>query len=355
MDQRQQRTPIETASDAIAGATNSDVIFINAPIQRPLDDTLIELVRSRRRRDNVLLLLVTTGGDADAAYRMARCLQEHYKRFTFLCSGFCKSAGTLVAVGAHELVIAECGELGPLDVQMTKTDELMQVQSGLTVTTALTTLHKQAYSAFEHFFLQTVRRGGYSISTRTATHIAVQLATGLLAPMYEHIDPMHVGEAGRALQIAVKYGQLLQAESGNLKADALQRLSTGFPSHGFVIDRAQAEDLFHNVRRPTSNERALIDLLDGLARDPVGSGTSPYVGYVSTEPEAAQPGLAFAATIPGDHEHANETQGADGAASGDSAPAERPEGAGADTSPSEQRGPAEVHSIAAGNPAGRHR
>src|SRR2546426_6697701 len=157
---------------------------------------------------------------------------------------------------------------------MSKADELVQFQSGLTVTSAMSTLHRQAYSAFELFFLQTISRAGHSISTRTATQIAVQLTTGLMAPMYEHIDPMHVGEAGRALQIAVKYGQLLQAHGGNLKHDALRQLASDYPSHGFVIDRVQAEQLFHRVRRPNTNEQALIAMLDQLGRDPMSESSS---------------------------------------------------------------------------------
>ena len=101
----QQR--FQLAADAIATNCDADVILINAPIQRTLDDSLIELVRARRRRTNVILFLVTEGGDADAAYRIARCLQENYTRFTFICSGYCKSAGTLVALGAHEVVIGD--------------------------------------------------------------------------------------------------------------------------------------------------------------------------------------------------------------------------------------------------------
>lgn len=222
------------AANAVASRLNADVLFLNGPIHRPVDEEVIELVEARRRRPNVVLLLVTEGGDADAAFRIARCLQHRYERFTFLATGYCKSAGTLVALGASEFAFTDCGELGPLDVQMSKPDELLQVQSGLTVTSALSTLHRQTFRAFEHFLLETIRRGGGSISTRTATQVAVQLATGLFAPTYGHVDPMHIGKAGRALQIAVHYGQLLQPRSGNFDADALNTLTTGYPSHGFV-------------------------------------------------------------------------------------------------------------------------
>jgi hypothetical protein len=282
-DMAEPKNPVIEAADRMAGAQDADVLFYNAPIRRPTDDRIIELVSSRRRRKNVVLILVSEGGDPDAAYRIARCLQASYKRFTLLCGGYCKSAATLVALGAHELILSDCGELGPLDVQMSKTDEIMQVQSGLTVTSALATLNQQSLKAFDHFFIQTIRRLGQSVSTRTATNIAVQLTTGLFAPIYEHVDPMHIGEAGRALQVAVKYGQLLQVKSGNLQADALDVLATGYPSHGFVIDRTQAEDLFKIVKAPDAMEQALLTSLGTNAQDPMPRDGDPMFLFLSTE------------------------------------------------------------------------
>lgn len=178
----------KTAANAIANSENADVLLINSPIARPLDLTVLSMCRERNRRENVVLILVTEGGDADPAYRLARCLQDSYKRFAFFATGYCKSAGTLVALGANELIVSDSGELGPLDVQMSKPDELAQMQSGLTAMSALTTLHGQAFQAFENFFLQIVAKSGSTISTRTATQLAVQLACGLFSPLYSHMD-----------------------------------------------------------------------------------------------------------------------------------------------------------------------
>ena len=118
---------VEQVVSSVAEQLDADVIHYNGPVQRHADTQLIQECITRRRRKNILLLLVTTGGDADPAYRIARCLQTKYERFFLYVSGYCKSAGTLVATGAHELVISDHGELGPLDVQMSKKDELWEV------------------------------------------------------------------------------------------------------------------------------------------------------------------------------------------------------------------------------------
>ncbi len=287
----EKQPPFREAADLVADSQDADVLFINAPIYRPLDNKVRELIGERTRRKNLILILVTDGGDADAAFRIARSLQASYEHWYLFVTGFCKSAGTLVAIGAGSLIVSDHGELGPLDVQMTKPDELMQRQSGLTATAALSTLHQQAFQAFEHFFLSLVTKSGNTISTRTATQIAVQFASSLFAPMYGHVDPMHVGEAGRALMIAEQYGQILATESRNLKADALEKLTAGFASHGFVIDRKQIADLFVRVRVPNSNELALARALGTSAQTP--SGERPLMAYLSSERPQEQelPGL----------------------------------------------------------------
>jgi hypothetical protein len=282
-----QKPPYLDAANAVAEAGDCDVLFYNGPIGRPIDWQLMELVRSRqRRRKTVMLVLVTGGGDPDAAYRIARCLQDKYSRFVCLVPGFCKSAGTIVTLGAHELVMADGGEIGPLDVQMSKQDELLQRQSGLTATAALETLNEKAYAAFEHFTIQIVTRTG--VSTRAAMQVAVQLASGLFAPTYAHVDPMHVGEAGRAMRIAQRYGELLQRKSQNIDPTKLAALAEEYPSHSFIIDRDEAQNIFQNVRATNQLEDALVSSLGQAALVPQTSPDQLFMAYLSTEqPEPA--------------------------------------------------------------------
>jgi hypothetical protein len=261
---------IKTAANALAEAENADIYFYNSEIKRPHDEEVMRHCGKIDSSENAILILVTEGGDPDAAYRIARCFQSRYADGTFTCivPGYCKSAGTLIAVGAHELVMTESGELGPLDIQMSKKDELWESQSGLTVTAALRALHERSYSAFEHFFLTIKRKGRSSITLRMATEIAAKMTSELFAPIFQQVDPMHVGESFRATAIANHYGIRLSMNSGNLEPNALDWLITAYPTHGFVIDRAEAEGLFKQVRPPSALEQALIDALGEIAYNP---------------------------------------------------------------------------------------
>ena len=267
-------------AEHLAHRLDADILILNSGMTRPVADQVVEACRVRRRRSNVLLILVTTGGDADAGYKIARALQRYYERFTAYIPGYCKSAGTLVVMGAHDLIFGDHGELGPLDVQMRKPDELWESSSGLTVMEAINTLENTAYRMLETCFLNIKTGSGGQITFKTATEVAVATVTGLLEPIYKQIDPMHVGEAGRAMSIGREYGYRLNAVAGNLQPDALANLAAAFPVHTFVIDREEAASYFERVRAPEADEDALVQALGTGARLPMDE---PVWAFLSDE------------------------------------------------------------------------
>src|SRR5205809_739738 len=94
----------------IVAASDTDILIFNASIDRPRDRRIINLRNTRTCKPNLFMILVTKGGDPDVAYRIARSIQNHYEKFTVCVSGICKSAGTLVLLGAHELAFSDHGE-----------------------------------------------------------------------------------------------------------------------------------------------------------------------------------------------------------------------------------------------------
>ncbi len=255
-------------ANKVAVASDADVLLINAPIDRGLDDQLINMVKKRRPRKNVFLILVTSGGDADAAYRIARCLQDSYERYIAFISGYCKSAGTLCVLGAHEIVMSDAGELGPLDVQFYKKDELWVLSSGLVAAETLQVLQDQAFAMFEEYFLSIKMNSSNQITFKTATEIAIKISVGLLEPLYRQIDPIQVGEMARSMKIATAYGKRLMVRSENFTEKTLETLRDTYPSHGFVIDKSEVETLFNNVRSPSEYEDNLRCALGNLGYSP---------------------------------------------------------------------------------------
>lgn len=251
MDVRRIVDFIETA--------NCDIYVYTGEITSEGADKLVaKLVENPARRATCALCLTTPGGNPDAAYRMARALKRVYGGYTMYVFGYCKSAGTLIAVGADEIVMTDFGELGPLDIQMPKVDELDN-ESGLVYSQALAAIKAHAFEFFETCYLDIKIKSGGSISTKTASAIA----TGLTSPLAAQIDPLKIGESARALEITYAYGARL---THNQKA--LDKLINGYPSHGFVIDYEEAKALLGNVRQPHEAEYASIGQLKTELRCP---------------------------------------------------------------------------------------
>lgn len=251
----------------LAKKENADIYVFNASMDRTKVDRFRDILCGKtQRRENALLFLTTLGGDPDAAYRLAACLQRNYKKTIAYIFGRCKSAGTLAVIGANSVVMGDYGELGPLDVQLIKPDEIIPTSSGLDIFQALAVIKNSAFETFEEYLLVLVERSGGSISAKTAAEIARGLTVGLYGPMTEQIDPERLGEVQRAINIANAYGQKL--DKGNLKKGALEKLVQGYPTHGFVIDIDEAKNIFTKVRNTDKLEASIGRELSSIVRRP---------------------------------------------------------------------------------------
>lgn len=250
---------LATLVERVAADYNADVFYYAGEISRQGYENLTRCCVTHTPKKNACLFLATYGGDAHAAYRIARALRHHYEKLHVFIPRECKSAGTLLVIGATSLIISDRGELGPLDVQLSKPDEIFERSSGLDIMQSLYVLREEALGTFLHYLLSI--KGGSSITVRTAAEIASKLAVGLFSPIYAQIDPLKLGEIRRAIMIAYEYGQRLDKYDQNLKPDTLDRLVTEYPSHSFVIDRQEARQLFQNVRAAHPYEEHLGELL----------------------------------------------------------------------------------------------
>lgn len=284
---------IQVKIDALAETLNADILVYIGDIQREYDDYIINECRKRKLRKNVLLLLKTFGGDPNAGYRIARCLQDAYHtvkkgysikdeeqgNFYIYVDGICKSAGTLICLGADQIIMSENGELGPIDVQLRKQDEVGERTSGLTPIEAIKFLEIQSIQLFKRHFMA-LRFSDLGFSTKIAADVATQLTSGLLTPIYQQIEPYKLAEYDRSLRIAIKYGERL--ENGNLNDGYLEILVSKYPSHGFVIDKKEAEQIFKHVESPSLELREIGEFFRSFTE--YLEGDQPFVKFVSLMP-----------------------------------------------------------------------
>ncbi len=254
----QIRECLQNVSTDLGGA---DIYIVSGGLYAPLDDEVLGRIAGLKKRGkNAILFLTTFGGSADVAYRIARGFHRAYDKgeFVILMPGLCKSAGTLLAIGATKLVMTDDAQLGPLDVQLGKPDAIGEMMSGLTPCQALAFLQEHAFKLFEYCLIELEKRSDRQVTFRTAAQIATEMATGLFDDVYAQLDPMRLGEYHRDMMVAVEYGNRLNR--GNLVTDeALRKLTHGYPSHDFVIDRSEAKELFKHVDEPTPHQKALLE------------------------------------------------------------------------------------------------
>ena len=130
-----------------------------------------------------ILVLNTSGGHANSAFQIARLFQTEYSEFIVFPPSYCKSAGTIVALGAHRLIMDVFSELGPLDVQLPKENEIFGRRSGLLMRSAFESLQEVAFDLFEHFMLTITERSLGLVGFKIASEISTAMASNLLAPV----------------------------------------------------------------------------------------------------------------------------------------------------------------------------
>lgn len=236
-----------------------DFLLFSTTITRDVFQQLSRLIETAQQHPACTLFLTTRGGDPDAAYRIARTLQQRYQHIRIAVPSRCKSAGTLIVIGAHELAMGDLGELGPIDIQVVKPAEFHERGSALDVMQAIDAAELHVRNVFLKT-LRDLRRGG-RLSTKVAGRLASNIAMGVAAPLYGQIDANRLGELRRTMEISKEYGERLNSISRSLREEALETLCTAYPSHGFVIDRKEAGELFQQVSPLTVEESALCTVL----------------------------------------------------------------------------------------------
>jgi len=83
---------------------------------------LEELLFDADPAEDLHMMLDSPGGDGETAVRLARSAQARCARFTVIVPDQAKSAATILALGAHEILMGPTSDLGPVDPQFQLAD-----------------------------------------------------------------------------------------------------------------------------------------------------------------------------------------------------------------------------------------
>ncbi len=130
----------ETNIKKLEKIRNSKVILLTMDESRSIDRFLVnkiyelmEKVSEEKPINNLDVIVHSFGGDADAAYHIAKILRSYCKgKLTFIVPRFAKSAATLLCCSGDSIIMDKPSELGPVDPQ--RSDFVRGVQySGLSI------------------------------------------------------------------------------------------------------------------------------------------------------------------------------------------------------------------------------
>jgi hypothetical protein len=239
------------AISALEEERNSTVVVYWNMDELKLDDffTLADFLEEQPGDKNIDLVVVSPGGNGEAGFRIGHAFQQWANRnnvlFRVIVPLYAKSAATILALGAHEIVMGLHSEIGPIDAQIPKVDKsgqrwryvpAMAVMDGLKLVGECI----NQLPAMSRFFEELLRNERLSL------------------------DELGLIERGR--ESGKQYGELLLAH-GMIKdreraRDAVERLADYYKYHGHPIDAFDAEqNLGLTISHSTGKEWALIKAL----------------------------------------------------------------------------------------------
>ena len=229
---------------------DADIWIYSGPIDDYGFGEAIKEFTIGKTRSKAIVFLVTNGGSANVAYQIARLFQNGYDDFYICAPSYCKSAGTLIAIGANKLYMDNFSELGPLDVQLTKQNEIAISKSGLLTGSTFDALTEISFEMFQNFMLRITLSGSEQITFKTASEISSSMTTGLMSEIFKQINPDVIGSDYRDLSVALHYGRRLADIGGNCDLGSVMKLVRNYPSHDYIIAAEEAAELFNEVEEP---------------------------------------------------------------------------------------------------------
>ena len=98
------------------------LVVVIGPIFPPCVSPFEDLVYDADAGADLHLMLHSPGGDGETAVRITRAAQSRCRDLTVIVPDLAKSAATLIAVGAHHILMGPASDLGPIDPQFRFSD-----------------------------------------------------------------------------------------------------------------------------------------------------------------------------------------------------------------------------------------
>ena len=256
----------DRAFQAFVDARGRPAVFFfvdrfNRPISTHSVLTLHDQLRDREFEE-LDLVIHSGGGSVHAAYQAMTMLRLHAKKIDACVPFWAKSAATLLCIGADKIVLGEHAELGPLDVQIweEKQPGKGEYHSALDPFKALEQMQSFSVEALSSAMKFIVN--DYEMSYDDSLRHAVAFVDVTTGPLVRRLDPEKIGQYTRELAVATEYGTRLLRRCSKWPREkinsVIDQLVYGYPSHEYVIDYLEVEELGFDVELFAPEHRSII-------------------------------------------------------------------------------------------------
>jgi hypothetical protein len=216
------------------------------------------------------LVLFTRGGDTEAPWRIVSLIREYCDRFAVLVPHRASSAGTLIALGADEIVMTPLSALGPIDPS--RQHPLLPTQEPVSV---------QDMRHAMHFVREPTGPGVEMPYTPEAM-------AQIFSALFDKIHPLAIGAIEQSYALAKLVARMClethmdpAAEQAQIKA-IVDRLCDDYKSHGYQINRSEARAAgLKAIDAPAPVATALVNLLKFYLARTVFPTAKPSSGKVA--------------------------------------------------------------------------
>jgi hypothetical protein len=208
------------------------------------------------KQEAIDLVVYTRGGDTEVPWRFVSLIREFCERLGVLVPYRAYSAGTLIAMGADEIVMTPLGVLSPIDPS--RTHPLLPKREGAPEAEPI------SVQDMRHAMQFIREAAGQGTEMPYTPEALAQIFTAL----FEKIHPLAIGAIEQSYALAKLIGkQCLRTHMDPAKEDAqinaiVDHLCDDYKSHAYQISRQEARDIGLNViDAPRATEAAMTELL----------------------------------------------------------------------------------------------
>ena len=263
MSQPNEKNSSEPELVAFTNARGRPAVFLFLPESLDLRNVVqLREVLGAQEFEELDLVINSGGGDIHAAYQMIELLRLHTKRLYACIPFYAKSAATLLCIGADAIFVDELAQLGPLDTQIyeEKKGGRAEFTSALNPFKTLEQLQKFSLETLDITVKMLVRRSGMDLD-ECLKH-AIDFVRGTTGSLFTQLNPEKLGEFSRALSVGTEYGERLLRRftswDKEKRTRILEKLVHGYPSHDYVIDYHELQEIGFNVKLFSESEHSAV-------------------------------------------------------------------------------------------------